>query len=565
VVKPFTLFIALTLFLCSLAQAGINAVASVDRNQITDQDSLNLSIKIDDTGRYDTPDLSALENDFQVLGTHQNSRHAMVNGRSSSSTEWQITLFPKRSGTLTIPPITVEGATTEPITVQVTPYTPAAGELEPIFLESSVSHNDVFVGQQLIFNLRIFHNVQLDRLNITEPSFDNANLKKLKQNSFNRRLAGSTYRVHEISYAIVPNEAGELIIPEQIFTAVTVDNRSRFYVNPQAGQLVRRMSEQHIIKVKAPPADAPALWLPASQLHIEQSWSGEPTALTVGDSITRTITVTAKGLLPNQLPPHTFAAVDGLKFYPDKGSADSQQSDEGFIAQRNDSTAIIATRPGSFTLPPIDIVWWDVNAKQFKTASLPATTLTVTSASDSSNPGSHASTPNALDFSQAQTNTPATDDVKTVVQYQQHPGWIIASGFFALAWLITLLLYWRRQPRQVENTNRSEASEHNVSESALWRELQQALQGNQAKASAPLIISWAKARWPQAQLQSLQALAEFCQQEHLSDTLAELDRALYSGEEQAWQGERLLKALSEQRKTSAGKTAAPALKPLYPR
>ena len=143
-------------------------IASIDRSVIAIDDTLTLTIRINDGGSYTGPDLNPVKTSFYVLGNSQSSRHMIRNGKLESWTEWVITLMPKRKGRLEIPAINVDGQRTQPISISVQPSIPTPdGTLEPVFLESEVDTSSVYVQQQIIFTLRIFQSVQLDNMNIT--------------------------------------------------------------------------------------------------------------------------------------------------------------------------------------------------------------------------------------------------------------------------------------------------------------------------------------------------------------------------------------------------------------
>ncbi len=65
------------------------------------------------------PDLTALADDFDVLGTSQGSEIRIVNGQRSDKRSWRITLAPKSIGTVEIPPIDVGDERTAPLTLTV--------------------------------------------------------------------------------------------------------------------------------------------------------------------------------------------------------------------------------------------------------------------------------------------------------------------------------------------------------------------------------------------------------------------------------------------------------------
>lgn len=542
--------------------AGIQATASVDRQQIEQQDTLTLTIRINDVGRYDTPDLSELKRDFEVLGSSQNSRHSIINGTSSSTTEWTITLYPKRTGQLTIPAFKIDGAKTKPIIINVTKNAPAAaGQLQPVFIESTISDTEAYVQQELIYTLRIFHSIQLDNLNITEPQFDSATTKKLAQNSFRRNLQGTTYRVHEITYGIYPQQPGELIIPEQVFTASQSMGRSSLFSRFDQGAVIRRMSEQYKVMIKpATETGDSSPWLPAQNLTLVENWSSNPNQLRVGDSITRTITIKAQGVMAAQLPPTQFATLDGAKLYPDKGQTNNQEQADGIVATRIDSTAIIPTRAGQLSLPAIEVSWWDTKADQLRTAKIPASTLTVQAApKDSSQQASQ-----AFDHSTNPLQQPAAS---TEVVYRNNPFWLWVSLVLSILWLVTLAAFWRlrRQLQQPMQPQPNSQIMVNRQEKACFKALTQACRSQDLQRTRQAMIDWAQSYWPNERINSLNDIREHVGDGAINTCLQQLDNAIYGNrQDQSWNGQSLLSAVQLFKNNQTVKKApSSALPPLY--
>jgi hypothetical protein len=137
------------------------------------------------------------------------------------------------------------------------------------------------------------------------------------------------------------------------------------------------------ISVKSVPTSFPGkVWLPAKALTLEENWSISPNSLNVGDSTTRTLTLTARGLQGSQLPP--LSSVQGainipeIRFYPDQESIDQSELAEGLQGRRVQSEALVARSGGTWTLPEIRVPWWNIETDRLEFATLPARTVVVT-------------------------------------------------------------------------------------------------------------------------------------------------------------------------------------------
>lgn len=556
--KLLLLFLTMAFSLVSQHSLA-TVIASVDRSVVAIDETISLTIRVNKSGSFTRPDLDILERDFHVLGSNQSSRHSIINGKSQSSTEWAVTLMPKRQGQLLIPAITINGEQTQPITINVQASAPRSANAEqPVFIESEVDSETVFVQQQLIFTLRVFQSIQLDSMSVSEPEFDNASVEKLSQTSYQRRLGNTPYRVHEIRYAIFPQQSGTLTIPEMVFTATeTVARRSVFNL-PGQGRPIRKLTRQHKVSVNNPPAKfSGQTWLPAKSIQLLESWSTSPGNIRVGDSITRTIRTEAVGLLASQLPPQPFIAVPGLKFYPDQGQSENSLLDTGVSSFRADSAAIIPTQEGPVQLPEIRLSWFNTELGTLQEAVIPASTIQVKPALAGA---PSAAAPLAVDHSQQRASPPqpAIDAGKLLM-------WRWISAGLLLLWLLTLsLLLLRIRNTPERNDNKRSSEQTNGNERQAFKQLSKACKGDDVDAIRTSLVAWAKLFWPQQTISSLHDVRHMKGNGALHKALQHIENALYSSHATAqWNGDGLLSVVKLLRDRGGSKQAADALAPLY--
>lgn len=572
--KSFTLFL-----LCLLASAFAHAAnspaprASVDRTIVTEGDSLTLTIRIDDTGSYDEPDFSALQKDFEIYGTSQSTQHAIDNGRIESHTEWQTTLIPKRSGQLQIPPLAVAGAQTQPITIQVNPQSQssAADSSEPVFVEVQTDNNNVYVQQQILLTARVYVAVQLDNMQLSKPEFDNASVQQISETTFNRNVHGIPYEVHELSYAIFPQQPGELTIPELVFSAVEVTGGRSLFDFPGRGRPIRKMSRQLAVHVKPIPKNfTGSVWLPARNLTLSESWSGDQQHLTVGDSITHTVAINADGLLAAQLPKLEQPQLDSAKLYAEPPKLENRSNASGVQGKRIENTALIPTRTGAMQLPETRVVWWDIDSDSEKVATLPGETLTIAAGSSAYTAPAAAALPQTAGAAQSptaaaseRTATPTAAENKTLLIWQ------LGAAALGVLWLATLIAYLHLR-RQLRNTAArvAEGQPADGNESSAWREFAEACRANNPATARQKLLRWSAIFYAADNVHSLEQLLRITGDAQLMRELHLLDNRLFgtlcdSGE---WNGANLLAVLQNIRKEKPRKSAVSgsALPPLYP-
>src|SRR5580704_6793111 len=153
------------------------------------------------------------------------------------------------------------------------------------------------------------------------------------QNS-NEHIGGVAYAGITETYTIYPQQPGDFRLPA---AQVTV---------PYAGEPPKTVVGHVPMPALMFHADIPAAarsldyFLPTTRLTIGQRWSSPLTNLRAGDSIERTITVTATTMQAMLIPPLPLEAPDGIRVYQEEPIVQDQKTDRGdFIYGRRTQSA----------------------------------------------------------------------------------------------------------------------------------------------------------------------------------------------------------------------------------
>ncbi len=576
----------LLLLMTLLAPAAVHAsvTAHIDRDSVNEGETFTLTLKV--TGSDDgQPVVTPLQKDFEVLGTGQRSEVQIINGSVESHRAWTITLSPRHTGNLVIPPITVGNSSSNALAISVLPATASSGgtgDQGDVFIEVNVKPDKVYVQAQLLYTVRLYYATPLRQGNLSEPTLDNAIVQKLGDDSkFETQRNGRDYQVIERRYAIFPQRSGALEIPAVVFDG-DVDDPSRSGLDPffdnfnPSTHHVRLRSRTLDVQVNAQPATyRGANWLPAQNVSLEEKWSPEKPQFRVGDPVTRTVIIHAKGLSASQLPDLPQPDQPGLKLYPDQPQTHSSTSGGALVSEREEKIAMIPTQAGDLTLPAIHLDWWDTETEHERSADLPARTIHVLPALSSASgtaaipaPVSAGPVPQSKSEKAETAPTPAGNGTAVSETSSGTPAtkiWIGLAILFALAWIITLLFWWRtrRSPR-VEHVIQAEPDD--VRRQAAVKRVRQACQDNDTQALKAALLEWARMRWPKEPPLSLGALARQVDDDGLAAEIARLNRFLYEANASEWQSERLQKHFADYLKHYANQkhmNDSDALEPLH--
>ena len=531
----------------NLAWAELSATA--DRRTIAMGETLRLTL-LGDAGEQPAEiDLTPLNRDWEILSRSSATNARFINGQNQVTRTLEMELAPLREGTLTIPSLTAGGRSTTPLAIRVNPEPVVAPGDELVLFDATVDQSTVYVQSEIILTVTLQQAINLDGGEISNFDIPDAVVENLERRSFQRRLGNRTWLVTELRYAVYPQKSGPLVIPAIGFTAREVQP-GRSLLGARLGRRLRMASQPVNIDVKSVPASFPGeVWLPAKALTLEENWSISPDSLNVGDSTTRTLTLTARGLQGSQLPP--LSSVQGavnipeIRFYPDQESIDQSELADGLQGRRVQSEALVARSGGSWTLPEIRVPWWNTETDSLEYATLPARTVAVT-ATQLTDPASYPTT----DTSTA----PPTATQPLWMWIVNGAGWLVALTLAIMLWLS------RRHPATKAAASTNPAATATTLRQSLVQ-IRKAAEQQDSGALRLAILDWATLHHGNA-FSSLEALARVSS-DALAASLREVDRSLYSDGAAAQTFQGLIDALREEPAPDSGSGTANPLS-LYP-
>ncbi|RDS82545.1 BatD family protein [Dyella psychrodurans] len=531
------------LLLCLLfplsAMAG-GVQATLDRGEAHLGETVTLNLRIDGSTSVSTPDLSALDSDFEVLGTSENSSLTIDNGRQTAQMIIGIALRPKHVGDLRIPPLTVAGSQTAPLTLHVSApdNSASSNSHKDIFIETTTEPGHVYVGQQLVYTVRLLFDVNLNSGTLPDPHPDNADVRQLGNDiDYESERNGRRYHVVERHYAIIPHHAGTLTIPSVEFQGEAVDpadpNDPRGLLG-QGGLFgdttpVTADSTPVSVDVQAAPSNwGGTTWLPARSLSLSVEGLPPDNQVHVGQPINVHMSVQATGLSADALPEPSLPIIDDAKVYPDQPTDTTHDDGQWLTGRRERSFAIFPQQTGTLTIPAITLTWFDVQSGQKQLATVPARTLTVLPAANAVPAGPSPSTQTA-----SATVAPATGSSNAAAHVDAAPSpapsampwrWIaiVSIGMWVLS-MVTFL--WLRRSKRASTSVVVSASVESMR--ALRHAFFEAARGNDIAAQAHRLLDWARAERPA--LQNLGQLQEALASDRQRHAIGHLQRQQFAG------------------------------------
>ncbi len=545
-VKRHTILLMVLLGFNPFAHGEVTARLS---NQFIDElETVRLIIRSTGTRQSQPLDLSALEQDFAIINNNTSSQYRYINGQEQSWVDYQITLQPKRTGELSIPPIRVGRDLTPSLILSVKPLAEQTRkEIDKlVFFEQEVSARSIYVQSQVVMTRRLLYSngVQLYSDLPDAPQLPDAVVMKLGEpRSTTTQRNGKRYGVVEQRYAIFPEGSGTFTIP-----AINVTASVRLIEN---GRSVRRgvrigtQPETVTVKPIPPgyPEDQP--WLPAEHVQLHQVVSPKQSDYQVGDTLTHELLIYIQGNLGSIAPPLNLPVnEDDFRIYPQNPVINDDTSGQGVAGSRLQTTSLVPTQAGQLTIPATRITWWNTRTDQLQVARVEPASLTVQGEGIPTG-----QTQNEPAATAAETETAPQGPARTT-----WPSALIQIVPWALAIFIVLL---------AARTIRHRARAKPASPRRLKKALALSIDQGEPKAVQNSLARWLANQYRQSPTQALSTFrAGSPEAAHCLDHLARLQFSKTPGAKIDPQVAQYLKAvLSLPARASAGKT--PGLPPLY--
>jgi hypothetical protein len=371
------------------------------------------------------------------------------------------------------------------------------------------------------------------------PGFQirNAVTRPLQNVNLSEQRDGTTYAGVRFEFAIYPQEAGRYAITDQ-------QVRIRYAADPPTTLEIEMLLPRISFEAFIPDAAAGLHpFLAASKLTIEQEVQRSSEQLKTGDAVTRTVIIKADSTPAMLLPPQKFAAIDGLALYPAQPSLEDKTDGRTDVLSslRVDSATYMLRRPGEYSLPVVDVRWWNLDSGKIETAHLDAIALQV--AANPTQPGG-----GAIDEGSSRS-------IPNVLFNFVADHWLLT--IVALAALAGLMWLAPREARAMNERYRRRRQAYLQSEAWSFEQFRNAARHRDAKAAYFALLGWLQRFPPLARDHSLETLKNAVDDDALDQELGALERQLFAPYRSAtnWSGTQLLRRVSAARRTLQQRSA----------
>lgn len=477
------ILLLLLVIVAPLSHALNSLTAQIDRNPAMAGETIVLTITADDSLNANSLDTSDLLRQFIVGQTNISRSTQVINGQVSRQSTWTIGLIARDPGQYTIEPFTIDGISSAAINLSVINATSTEQTNSDIMLKSELSSDVAYVGQQLVYTVKLYLDASLQRAQLQAPELANAEISQLGEDVDSSEIVnGRRYRVITRHYAIRPTQPGGVELQGSIFRG-DIQLGQRGFFGGGRSKPVTLLSDNHVLDIRAIPDDFPGPWLVSDLVVLEQTWP-KAGIFRVGEPITRTLTLTAANITKEQLPPLTVNFGPGIQAYPDKSISSHTLKGDVMIAQSVQKIAIIPTVAGEMLLPAIEVPWFNSTTSQIEWARIDAQRINVIDAVSKPRQGA---TPIAQ-----QANNPVAAPVQPALVQANTVApvsliyWQLSCAALLISCVLLAIALWRARSQAVSSSRPMIA----VTTDQCWHSLKMALTGNNYREVIRLMPLW---------------------------------------------------------------------------
>jgi len=438
------------LTLGSGAHAAVSLGVHVSRSSVTIGESITLQVSVSGaSGGVNEPQLN-LPDGFEVLASGRGQNFSWVNGQTSTVLTYQYEIAPSQAGHFRLGPVRVKvGSQTyesAPVVVDVTaaPRQVGGNSSGAAALVAEVSPPNPYVGQPVLLRVRlILHTTLAEDPQYSPPATTGFWAERVSDpESYFAQQGGQRVLVTETRARLYPLASGTATIGEASASLVFADESSpfSFFSGSRHTQVVR--SAPVAVAVQPLPPGAPA-GFDGAVGTLSPAWTVDRASGPQDVPVTVRLDVRGVGNLPLLRTP----ALDLPDFEIFGSTLEDSLPTPGTagVGRRRFQWTLLPRQVGALRIPPPHLVWFDPEAREYRTIHSPALSLSVGPAVGAGSAGGDEGFPKVF------LNHPADPGAR--------PGWpwglAVAGAMIGAAWAL-----WRHSvPTSAETASGAQQRE----------------------------------------------------------------------------------------------------------
>ncbi len=298
-----------------------------------------------------------------ISGPSRSVSTTIINGQMSKEIGITYTLQPKRTGNFTIgkAQITVgkKVLSTKPLTIKVVEGSQANGSQEEVYIKALPSTTDVWVGQQVILDYKLFTAVQIETHNVISESdyqgFYAQDIRRYDSRVVREVIDGAQYATKVFKrLALFPQQTGTLeIAPLNVQLGAVVDgnNQRRSFFFSRQIRRIPASTAPVTINVKTLPPNAPSSFTGAVG-SFEVKTAINRNTITTDDALSVLINIRGNGDIKRIQAPELIASEEFEVYDPKVIKENSFENIGELYGEKQIEYLLVPKKAGQYQLTP---------------------------------------------------------------------------------------------------------------------------------------------------------------------------------------------------------------------
>ena len=374
------------------AADGPTVTLRLDRPETTLSEGVRLTVEVSGSRKLDAdPVIPGLEA-FSVSPAGTFSRMEIVNGKRSSSVQYNYLLEPRQAGVFQIGPaecrldgqVVQSNAETLKVAQRAPALAAPGAERGPLFLTASLSKTSAYVEEPILYIVKLFVRARVGDVALDLPKADHLKFKQLEEpRQYESSEGGQRYQVLEVRYLLTPTQAGEQsLAPARMSLTVYDDQggsrRRTVFDDPffSRGRPQTLLSQPLKLKVLPLPSVGQPPHFSGLVGAFKISSKLEPAEVEVGGSATLTARLAGRGNV-SRLPDLAGPSPTWAKVYADQPALKIETDAEGESGVKTLKWALVPQQAGEYEIGPLSFSYFDPAAGRYQTLGTEAYRLKV--------------------------------------------------------------------------------------------------------------------------------------------------------------------------------------------
>ncbi|MDP4022693.1 hypothetical protein Q8W71_08670 [Methylobacterium sp. NEAU 140] len=207
---------------------------------------------------------------------------------------------------------------------------------------------------------------------VIQPTLANFTWTQLGRDHWSRTKLpdGQSALAFDRTVAVFPHHAGDFTIEPFTHKLTVNDAGARRVVEVRSNPIPFPVAAW-TAPTGGPDAKEP-WWLPARDVTISDTWSQDPETVKLGETVRRTVTLEAQGMVAEGLPPRPVMRTRGILTFAGPVARETLITPSGPVAR---ATYVWDVKPGVPEVIPLDAItipWFDTGTRTMREAEIPA-------------------------------------------------------------------------------------------------------------------------------------------------------------------------------------------------